>query len=67
MLLSNQIEELAQDLNHEFKMRPYARALVPQVIDDPDFWKLIMEVVEIVVHKRNLLIVSAEKVQGSKP
>ena len=67
LLLSNQIDELAQDLNHEFKTRPYARALVPQVIDDHDFWKLVMEVVGIGVHKRNLLIVSADKVQGGKP
>ena len=66
MLLSNQIEELARDLNHEFKTRPYARALVPQVIDDHDFWNLIMEVVEIVIHKRNLLIVNADIVKNDK-
>ena len=64
MLLSKEISQVAEDLGTEAKMRPYVRALIPSVIDDNDFWRLIIELVEIVLHRRGYVVVRREIVQG---
>jgi hypothetical protein len=62
MLLSNQINELAGDLQTEARRRPYLRAIIPDLVEDHVFWRLMLEVLEIIVHRRGYVIVERSKV-----
>jgi hypothetical protein len=48
MLLSKEISELAADLKEESRSRSYVRALMPEVVEDDSFWRMLVETFEIV-------------------
>ncbi len=62
MLLSNQINELATDFQTEARRRPYFRAIIPDLVEDHVFWRLMLEVLEIIVHRRGYVIVERSRV-----
>ena len=62
MLLSKQIMDLAQELREESAVRPYVRTLIPDVVDDKHFWTMIVEMLEIVVHRNDYVIVDRSRV-----
>jgi hypothetical protein len=64
MLLSKQIEELASDFQQEAAQRPYLRMLIPDVAADKNFWQMVLEVLEIILHRRGYLIVKRSIVEG---
>lgn len=64
MLLAKQIEMLSLELRDEAARRPYVRTLVPQVADDALFWTLVFEMVEIVVHRHDYVLVERSRVKG---
>jgi hypothetical protein len=57
MLLSKEISQVASDLKGESKARPYVRALMPEVVDDDSFWRMLIEMFEIVLHRRGYVVV----------
>jgi hypothetical protein len=64
VLLSKQIEGLASDIQREATERPYVRALIPGLCEDRNFWQIMLEMLEIVLHKRGYLIVKRSIVEG---
>jgi hypothetical protein len=60
MLLSKEIAIIAVDLENESKSRPYVRALIPEVVDDDTFWGMLVEMFEIVLHRRGYVVVRRE-------
>lgn len=64
MLLSKQIEELACDFQVEAEERPYLRMLIPDMAGNKNFWQLVLEVLEIILHRRGYLIVRRSMVEG---
>ncbi len=58
MLLSKEIAAIGVDLRNESKSRPYVRALMPEVVDDDTFWGMLLEMFEIVLHRRGYVVVS---------
>ena len=65
MLLSKQIEELACDFQYEATQRPYLRMLIPDLAENKNFWQLVLEVLEIILHRRGYLIVRRSVVEGA--
>ena len=65
MLLSKNIEELASDFQVEAAQRPYFRMLIPEVAGNKNFWQLVLEVLEIILHRRGYLIVRRSVVEGA--
>jgi hypothetical protein len=65
MLLSKQIEELACDFQQEAKARPYLRTLIPDLAGNKNFWQLVLEVLEIILHRKGYLIVRRSVVEGA--
>lgn len=65
MLLAKQIEELACDFRAEAETRPYFRMLIPELAGNKNFWQLILEVLEIILHRRGYLIVRRSVVEGA--
>jgi hypothetical protein len=60
MLLSKEIAAVAIDLKNESRSRPYVRALMPEVVDDDAFWAMLIEIFEIVLHRRGYVIARRE-------
>ena len=65
MLLAKQIEELACDFQDEAAARPYLRMLIPELAGNKNFWQLVLEVLEIILHRRGYLIVKRSIVEGA--
>ena len=65
MLLSKQIEELAWDFQQEAEARPYFRMLIPDLASNRNFWQLVLEVLEIILHRKGYLIVRRSIVEGA--
>jgi hypothetical protein len=65
MLLSKEIEELACDFQGEAEQRPYLRTLLPELATNKNFWQLVLEVLEIILHRRGYLIVKRSIVEGA--
>jgi hypothetical protein len=62
MLLSKEISQIAGDLKGESKSRSYVRALMPEVVDDDSFWRMLIEIFEIVLHRRGYVVAKRELV-----
>jgi hypothetical protein len=62
MLLSKEITEVAADLKAEASGRPYVKMLMPAVVSDDGFWCMIIELFEIVLHRRGYVIVKRNAV-----
>jgi capsular polysaccharide biosynthesis protein len=60
MLLSKEIAEVANDLKEEAIRRPYVGRLIPAVVHDDSFWRMLLELLEIVLHRRGYVIVKRE-------
>ncbi len=60
MLLSKEISEIAGDLKIESKSRSYVKALMPEVVGDDSFWRMLIEIFEIVLHRRGYVVVKRE-------
>ena len=67
MLLSKEIAMVASDLKREPSGRSYVTQLMPEVVDEDGFWRIILELLEIVLHRRGYVIVKQENVKGEKP
>ncbi len=65
MLLAKQIEELACDFQEEAEARPYFRMLIPDLAGNKNFWQLVLEVLEIILHRKGYLIVRRSVVEGA--
>jgi hypothetical protein len=65
MLLSKEISEIACDLKSESKSRSYVKALMPEVVEDDSFWRMLIEIFEIVLHRRGYVVVRREFVAPS--
>jgi len=64
MLKHGEIAEVAQDLGAEVSRRDYVRRiLAPSFVDDPTAWEMVIEMIEIVLHRRNLFIVPASRIR----
>ena len=64
MLKHGEIAEVAQDLGAEVRRRDYVhRILAPTFVDDPTAWEMVVEVMEVVLHRRGLVIAPASRVR----
>ncbi|MFI5389619.1 MAG: hypothetical protein ACHQY2_07840 [Candidatus Eremiobacterales bacterium] len=64
MLKHGDVAEVAKDLGEEVRRRDYVhRILAPTFIDDPTAWEMVVEVMEVVLHRRNLYIAPASKLR----
>ena len=60
MLTQKEIAQVAQDLGEETRERTYvARILAPEFVDEPQSWELLIEMLEVVLHRRGLYIAPA--------
>ncbi len=66
MLLSKQIAGLATELCEEANSRPYVKTLIPQVAEDQVFWTVVVEMVEIILHRHDFVIVERSRVKGER-
>jgi hypothetical protein len=66
MLLSKEISQIARDLQDESKSRPYVRALMPEVVADETFWRMLIEILEIVLHRRGYVVVRRALIEGTE-
>jgi hypothetical protein len=65
MLLSKEISEIAIDLRKEAEGRPYVEMLMPAVVADDSFWRMLIEIFEIVLHRRGYVVARREDVVPS--
>ena len=57
MLTQREIVQVAQDLGEEARRRSYVnRILAPEFVDEPQSWELLVELAEVVLHRRGLYI-----------
>lgn len=57
MLTQPEIVDVARDLRSEAEKRSYvSRILAEEFIDDPHSWELLIEMLEVVLHKRGFYI-----------
>jgi hypothetical protein len=67
MLRHGEINEVARDFGEEIKKRDYVRQiLAPSFVDDPTAWELVVEVMEIILHRRGLCIAPASKIRDAE-
>jgi hypothetical protein len=65
LLTQPEIERIAQDLHDEAERRSYvARILAPEFRSDPRSWELLLEMIEVVLHKRDLYIAPQHRIEG---
>ena len=58
MLEQHDIQNVARDLGAEARRRSYVtQILAPGFTEEPESWELIIELVEIVLHRRGFYIV----------
>lgn len=67
MLLSKQIERLAEDLAKDAVDRPYVKSLIPGLAGDRAFWNMVLEMVEIALNRRGYVVVARDQVQMDPP
>ncbi len=66
MLTVAEISEVARDFRNEAEARDYVKyILAPGFVDDDHAWQLIVEVMEVVLHRRNLYIVPHARVKDA--
>ena len=63
MLLSKDIATVASDLKEEATRRPYVQALIPELVEDESFWRMLVEMFEIVLHRRGHVVAKREAVR----
>jgi hypothetical protein len=66
MLLSKEIAQIADEMRDESKTRPYVRALMPEVVADESFWRMLIEIFEIVLHRRGYVVVRRALLEESR-
>jgi hypothetical protein len=67
LLKQPEIRDVARDLGAEARRRSYVRQiLAPQFTEEPESWELIIELVEIVLHRRGLYIVHESMLNGTR-
>lgn len=58
MLTPPEIAEVAKDFKDEVYKRKYVEYIMaPGFVDDPHSWQMVIEVMEVVLHRRDLYIV----------
>lgn len=62
MLLSKQIAGFAAELKSEAQKRAYVNRLIPDVADNEHFWSMIVELLEIVMHRHDFVVVERRRV-----
>jgi len=67
LLLSKQIERLAEDLAKDAVDRPYVNSLIPGLAGDRTFWNMVLEMVEIALNRRGYVVVRRDQVQMDPP
>ena len=67
MLLSKQIERLAEDLAKDATDRSYVSSLIPTLAGDSTFWNMVLEMVEIALNRRGYVVVRRDQVAMSPP
>lgn len=64
MLKPGEINEVAGDFGEEVRRRDYVRRiLAPAFVDDPVAWAMVIEVMEVILHRRGLYIVHTSKLR----
>lgn len=59
MLTQSEITQIANDLGEEARRRSYVeQILAPDFVAEPRSWELLIELLEVVLHRRGLYIVS---------
>jgi len=57
MLKHDDVKAVAEDFGAEVRKRDYVnRILAPTFVDDPTAWEMVVEVMEVVLHRRDLYI-----------
>lgn len=67
MLLSKQIERLADDLVKDAGERPYVTSVIPALAGDRTFWNMILEMVELAFNRRGYVVVRRDQVNIQPP
>ena len=66
MLSASEISDVAEDFRKEAGARDYVRyILAPGFVEDPHASQMIVEVMEVVLHRRNLYIVPQSRVKDA--
>lgn len=66
MLTAPEIQDVAKDFSQEARARDYVKyILAPGFVDDPHAWELVVEVMEVVLHRRGLYIVPQSRIMAS--
>ena len=65
MLTQRQIGIVANDLRDEAERRSYVNHILgDEFAGDPQSWELLIEMIEVVLHRRDLYIVPQERIEG---
>jgi hypothetical protein len=65
VLTPSEIKEVASDLQREAISRDYVKyILAPAFTEEHHAWELIVEVMEVVLHRRDLYITPRARVKG---
>jgi len=68
VLKHDEIRSVAADLGAEARKRDYVhKILAPTFLDDPTAWEMIVEVLEVVLHRRDLYIVPERLIKRPAP
>jgi hypothetical protein len=62
VLLSKQVERLADDLAKDAVDRSYVKSLIPALAGDRAFWNMVLEMVEIALNRRGYVVVQRHQV-----
>ena len=58
MLTPSEIVDVADDLRREVERRDYVRCIMADTFaEEPHAWQMIIEVMEVILHRRDLYIV----------
>jgi hypothetical protein len=61
VLTPREIAQVALDLSDEARRRAYvSRILAPEFVDEPQSWGVLLEMLEVVLHRRGLYIAPYE-------
>ena len=64
MLKHDEISDVARDLGEEVRARDYvAHILAPTFVKDPLAWEMIVEMMEVVLHRRGFYIAPASRLR----
>lgn len=62
MLLSKEVMTVADDLKKEAASRPYVALLMPEIVAEDSFWRMLVEMFEIVLHRRGYVVVKRDAI-----